>query len=468
MDRSQKGSRKPGAAVTFGELRDRIKAARRSVHVELRDRAAIGAERQDDRAVADALVTALGLRTLGDQWVALDAPRGYQVAYEVLWRDLAYRSSQIMDPARAEELAREFLGHFAPDARFLTNFTSLDPTFDLAKVGSNSSIGLDKVEASLTSELQTKIGSELVQALQTGLSTTSTYSVQTTTEKSEALEFVVPPNDGSTGTRRLFIYFKLRQLFWDVYLIRTDYLELEYKQNWVWPDVRNTIVQREIPVRQPLFRIEYYEPYSDFSFAFDSYQPEVESGDAVTSMPLMSSSPSALLKPTHTMEQIAKLAFPVSRAEKKTAKATKTQYTATKQVSQARTGERSSGGTKGTSSARSGGGASSSARNAGAKSRTTSGHGGSKSSGVHATSKTGSVKTSTGGSSKRSTSKSSGRTSNSKESTRYTSGSGKSGVGTSSSAKNATSGGKTSQSRTGARGAGANSGSKRGGSGAKR
>jgi hypothetical protein len=131
MGRSTEGSRKPGDAATFGELRDRIKAARRRAHVELRERAAIGAERHDDRAAADALTKALGLRTLGDQWVALDAAQGYQVAYEVLWHDLAYRSSLIMDRARAEKLAREFLGHFAPDARFLTNFTSLDPTFEV-------------------------------------------------------------------------------------------------------------------------------------------------------------------------------------------------------------------------------------------------------------------------------------------------------------------------------------------------
>lgn len=120
--------------MTFDDVRDRIMAARPRVHVELRSRAAIGAEQADDRAAADAMTSALGLRILGAQWVPIDAAQGYQVAYEILWHDLAYRASWMMDRKHAEALAGEFLGHFAPDARFLTNFVSLDPTFEVLNV----------------------------------------------------------------------------------------------------------------------------------------------------------------------------------------------------------------------------------------------------------------------------------------------------------------------------------------------
>jgi hypothetical protein len=122
--------------MSFEDLRDRIRAARRCgvVHVELRDRSAIGADGLDDREACDALTRALRFRTLGPHWVALDPEQGHHVAYEVLWRDLAYLE-EIMDPAVAEELARAFLAHFDTGARFFTNRTCLDPTFG---VGGNA------------------------------------------------------------------------------------------------------------------------------------------------------------------------------------------------------------------------------------------------------------------------------------------------------------------------------------------
>lgn len=120
--------------ATLDVVRRRIKAARRRAHVELRERASFETAPNDDRAAADALTRSLGFRTLGPHWVALSAEQGYQVAYEVLWRDLAYLE-EIMDREAAEDLARGFLAHFDAHARFFTNFICLDPTF---RVGGNS------------------------------------------------------------------------------------------------------------------------------------------------------------------------------------------------------------------------------------------------------------------------------------------------------------------------------------------
>lgn len=195
----------------------------------------------------------------------------------------------------------------------------------LSKIGASASASLSKLEATLNSELQAKIGSELVESLQSSLSTTSTYAVETTRERSESLEFPVSPKDGSDATRPVFIYFKLCQLFWDVYLYRTDYLQLEYEKNWIWPNVRKTIVSREVNVRVPLFRVAYFEPVEAFSFRFDDYEPEIENGDSVTSLTVASKCPNASLQPKATMEELAKLAFPVSRRERDAAKKRKTQ-----------------------------------------------------------------------------------------------------------------------------------------------
>jgi hypothetical protein len=122
--------------MSFAKLRGRIKAARNYgvVHAEVRDRAAIGAVGVAETAAADALTRSLGFRVLGDAWVSLDPPRARRVAQEILWRDLAYRH-EIMDPAAAEALADAFLTHFDAGARFFTNFTCLDETF---QVGRNS------------------------------------------------------------------------------------------------------------------------------------------------------------------------------------------------------------------------------------------------------------------------------------------------------------------------------------------
>lgn len=186
----------------------------------------------------------------------------------------------------------------------------------LSKINSGISLELEKLGASLGSELQTRIGTELVESLQVSLSTTSTYSVEVSTEKEQSLEFQVPAYDGSSAVRPVITYFKLRQLFWDVYLYRTDYLQLRYKKSWIWPDVRKTIVHESIPIQQPLFRIEFFEPYPSFSFALGRYQPDVEQGDAVSSVPLTTPCPPAAIPETRTLEQLAKLAFPVSRTEK--------------------------------------------------------------------------------------------------------------------------------------------------------
>jgi hypothetical protein len=238
----------------------------------------------------------------------------------------------------------------------------------LTKINSSATLGVNKLDATLNFEVQAKIGSELVQALQRGLSTVSTYSVETERQKEEGLKFEVPESDGSKGTRPVFIYFKLRERFWDVYLYRTDYLQLEYKPNWVWPDVRKTIIRESVLLQQPLFRLRFYEPFPDFSFAFDQYQPEVENGDSASSVQVTAACPPVALPAVSTLEQLAKVAFPVSREEKDKAKKQKAQYAAGNSSALARL--HGSGGGYG-AKASAGGSAGSSARKDGGSSKAT-------------------------------------------------------------------------------------------------
>ncbi|MCX6168191.1 MAG: hypothetical protein NTX65_02550 [Ignavibacteriales bacterium] len=195
----------------------------------------------------------------------------------------------------------------------------------LTKIGSSLEAGIANLKANIISELQSKFGVELITTLQNDLSATKTYSTEIYVEQLEAIEFTVPDQSNSTPTRSVFAYLKLRPIVKEFYLYRTEYIQLEYKKSWIWPDVRKTLTQYDLDLRKPLFKIVYYEPEDTISFSFDSYKPVIEEGDSVTSEELNSAFPSpARIQLNKTMEQLAKLAFPVSKKEKQSAAKEKT------------------------------------------------------------------------------------------------------------------------------------------------
>ena len=190
----------------------------------------------------------------------------------------------------------------------------------IGKVSSSATGNLAGLSATMGTEVQRTTGNELVKFLQDVLSTTSTLSVETSSETLTALEFKVLPKSDSIQTRTVFVFFKLRELYWKVFLSRVEYLELEYEKNWVWPDVRKTVKTVELDLKIPLFKISYYEPVTEFSYAFDSYTPQVEDATIIRSEVLSGSEhPSATPKISTRMEELAKLAFPTSRKEKQEA-----------------------------------------------------------------------------------------------------------------------------------------------------
>ncbi len=195
----------------------------------------------------------------------------------------------------------------------------------LTKIGSSLEAGIANLKANINSELQSKFGVELITTLQNGLSATKTYSTETYLEQLEAIEFTIPERSNQSSTRSVFAYLKLRPVIKEFYLYRTEYMQLEYRKSWIWPDVRKTLTQYDLDLRKPLFKIIYYEPEDTISFSFDSYKPVIEEGDTVTSEELNSVFPStARIQLNKTMEQLAKLAFPVSKKEKQSAAKEKT------------------------------------------------------------------------------------------------------------------------------------------------
>ena len=184
----------------------------------------------------------------------------------------------------------------------------------LTKIGLDAGLSVTALQAKLSSELQTKIGTELINSLQDGLSVTRTYEISTSEETTDSIKIKVA---AAASTKPIFVYFKLKPRFWDVYLYRTDYLQLEYRPRWYhWNDVRKTITSIEVPRKQPLFRVAYFEPEEKVSFKFDSYEPAVTEDDLVKSLPLTSAFPGGKFDPAMTLEELARIAFPISRKEK--------------------------------------------------------------------------------------------------------------------------------------------------------
>jgi hypothetical protein len=190
----------------------------------------------------------------------------------------------------------------------------------LTKLGSSFDAGADKLAASIKSEVETRVGAVLTSSVQKTVSSTRTFSYETTTEKSESVAFKVPAATRGPATRKVFCYVKMRRLFWDVYLYRVDVLRLEYRKKLLWKDIRNTMTSCEVEMKVPLFRLYYFQPEPALSYAFDRYVPDDEEFEGVTTEPLDTIPKRWPLPETQPLSALARTAFPVSRDEKRAAK----------------------------------------------------------------------------------------------------------------------------------------------------
>jgi hypothetical protein len=192
-----------------------------------------------------------------------------------------------------------------------------------SKIGSEIGLGATGLTPKLQSELQSKVSSELLQTAESELGQTNSYEVQNSEEIQSSLSLA--PNGKAPGVDKLILYFFLKLWPWrfNVYLHKIEYLQLEYKREWLWWQVRNTILTRELSPRQPLYQIVYYEPDDWPSLRENSYEPQV-SDISLSVLPLKPNGYPKVSDPgTTSLEDLARLAFPVSKAEKEKAKARK-------------------------------------------------------------------------------------------------------------------------------------------------
>lgn len=181
----------------------------------------------------------------------------------------------------------------------------------------NASLGAGKIlAATLAAELQGKVNTQLTESLSQGLSITRTFETQEENEITQTLKFSVPKGTAKGDTRNINIYNKVKEIRWDVYLYQSDYLQLEYHKNWIWKDVRKTIKQDNAQLKKPLFSIIFYEPIPSPSYGFDNYVPDVPTVTEINIEELAKQCPAKSVPALSSLEQLAKLAFPITKAEK--------------------------------------------------------------------------------------------------------------------------------------------------------
>ena len=192
-----------------------------------------------------------------------------------------------------------------------------------SRIGSEIGIGVTALTAKLQSEMQSKVSSEVADSLERELSQTNSYEVENTDEIVSSISLSPGAAGASTDPLNLYFFLKVWPWRWNVYLHKIEYLRLEYRRSLFWRQIRDTIVEYELNLRQPLFQLVYYEPDGWPSLREGSYEPDV-ADISLAIVPLNPNGyPRAGDAEATTLQALARLAFPASKEERKRAAAKK-------------------------------------------------------------------------------------------------------------------------------------------------
>ena len=141
-----------------------------------------------------------------------------------------------------------------------------------AKLTSELSAKVPGFTGKLQSELLTKNEYEVTEQVESSLNTTTSHLIQ----EIEATEHIIKLK-GQSSQREAQLRRRFWPRRWDVYLHSFEYLELSYRTNWVWWQVRKTIKQLYSGVLGwPLVSLTFYEPQSDVDVCYGPVEDEIE------------------------------------------------------------------------------------------------------------------------------------------------------------------------------------------------
>lgn len=182
------------------------------------------------------------------------------------------------------------------------------------KVSSEIGAKIPGFNGKIASEVDAQTEQELITTAERTYEGSASHTLQETIEKEFTLTL-----KGAQEPRTAHLRKRYWRHTWDAYLHSYDYLELEYKKHLVWPDVRKTMKQGSSETLMlPLFRIEFFEPQANINISYDGAE-ELEDPYAIRVLPSPPVVTTAKPPNLSSLEDSAKLAFPVTRAEKKAA-----------------------------------------------------------------------------------------------------------------------------------------------------
>lgn len=179
-----------------------------------------------------------------------------------------------------------------------------------AKVSAELSAKVPGFSAKLGSEFTAHQEYEVSTALEENLSTTRSHTLQETEEREHTISLT-----GQGESRQAELRRRYWPQLWDVYLYSFDYLELRHRISWFWKDVRETIRQTYSPViGWPLLRLTFHQPQSDLDVCYQAVR-EIEDPTGVVVETLGSEMPRSRPSALEPLEELARLAFPVTGPE---------------------------------------------------------------------------------------------------------------------------------------------------------
>jgi hypothetical protein len=172
--------------------------------------------------------------------------------------------------------------------------------------------------AKLTTEIQAKAGVELTKAVQGTLAVKKSYEQQLTNDLTYSLKYMADEGAGRKQTT-ITLYPRLSHWRWEFYLHKVEILSLRYRKPWYWREIRDSMVFSEDSLLRPLFCVRFYEPEEQLSMTDETYVPDVVDADEIFIEPLQGTPRRNGCGVGTPFQDLAKLAFPVTKEEKATA-----------------------------------------------------------------------------------------------------------------------------------------------------
>lgn len=181
------------------------------------------------------------------------------------------------------------------------------------KISSELSAKSPGFSAKLGSSMMTKSEYEITRTTENSLSATTSFMFQQTQEEELLMGFTKSDVPRTAYLRRR--YWPRR---WDIYLHSYEALELEYKRNWLWRHVRETIKAAELQVvGWQLASILFYEPQDDHVVSYeDPILNQLETPELIEVLELTDPMPGGAVQQLESLVDLAKLAFPTTKEEK--------------------------------------------------------------------------------------------------------------------------------------------------------